>query len=77
MNDSRQMVLGIGTHTSLGELRDAESTHEWLHKGKVEIRSRTHQHLAVKGANAIIIGARITDFGHIPISMNEASGMVV
>ncbi len=35
------------------------------------------QHLIVKGVIAIIIGARIADFGHIPISMNEASGMVV
>ena len=44
---------------------------------KVGIRSRTHQHLTVKGVIATIIGARIADFGHILISMNEASGMVV
>jgi hypothetical protein len=44
---------------------------------KVEIRSRTRQQIAVRDAIAIIIGAKIADFGHIQISTNEASGMVV
>jgi hypothetical protein len=43
---------------------------------KVGIRSRTNLHLTVKSVIAIIVDARIADFGHILISMKEASGMV-
>ena len=34
------MLLGRGTHTSLGEVRDAESTHEWFHFQPVLRRQR-------------------------------------
>jgi hypothetical protein len=44
---------------------------------KVGTRSRTHLHLTVKVVIAIIIIARIASFGHILISMNEISRMVV